>query len=456
MNCSPPLQHSNSSDAVHTTSVSTGALARFRFAVMVAGAIYTIASGHITSADDSSGHRKANAVYDAMAVSPRSPATVAGRFLMRNYVTRDTNADTEQIETRMRNWEKTFRHRDDEFRKAVLEGGGTFTEEDEQRLKAQFDRDMATWRRHEASAVSPTTTRYCSVSVKNQKYRFEQMKLPDDIPLAELADRIRSGEIDVASDAGGRMVVTWDASEANMLNVQVAGAQAGTDDRSGLTRVASDPITPIPDFFNAGRLGKETGNVLLRAAAADGASVGVETVASKAIPGARAERVTIRKSVLGIPLFSGYEMTTTVLPEQGYVVESESMTVNGVEVSRDVHSDFQPTGAGFWFPKSVVRERYEADPKTNQRRLKSRLEYLAVEDVIFNEPLDDGLFRLRGTPEFDSLPSMNLGSAPDRVGMEPARPHLFRWGIMLATAISWIVIVWAIRRRNRARRAQAG
>lgn len=427
-----------------------------RDSVLLTVGLIVIVGGHTANADESSAPRNATAIFDAMASSAKPPATVTGRFLMRNHITRDAKVDAERIEAGIARGEALFKKRDDEFRKAVLEGGGTFTEEDEQRLKAQFDRDMATWRRHEASAVSPTTTRYCSVSVKNQKYRFEQMKLPDDIPLAELADRIRSGEIDVASDAGGRMVVTWDASEANMLNVQVAGAQAGTDDRSGLTRVASDPITPIPDFFNAGRLGKETGNVLLRAAAADGASVGVETMASKAIPGARAERVTIRKSVLGIPLFSGYEMTTTVLPEQGYVVESESMTVNGVEVSRDVHADFQPTGAGFWFPKSVVRERYEADPKTNQRRLKSRLEYLAVEDVIFNEPLDDGLFRLRGTPEFDSLPSMNLGSAPDRVGMEPARPHLFRWGIMLATAISWLVIVWAIKRRNRARRARAG
>jgi hypothetical protein len=427
-----------------------------RDSVLLTVGLIVIVGGHTANADESSAPRNATAIYDAMASSAKPPATVTGRFLMRNHITRDAKADAERIEAGIARGEALFKKRDDEFRKAVLEGGGTFTEEDEQRLKAQFDRDMATWRRHEASAVSPTTTRYCSVSVKNQKYRFEQMKLPDDVPLAELADRIRSGVIDVASDAGGRMVVTWDASEANMLNVQVAGAQAGTDDRSGLTRVASDPITPIPDFFNAGRLGRETGNVLLRAAAADGASVGVETVASKAIPGARAEKVTIRKSVLGIPLFSGYEMTTTVLPEQGYVVESESMTVNGVEVSRDVHADFQPTGAGFWFPKSVVRERYEADPKTNQRRLKSRLEYLAVEDVIFNEPLDDGLFRLRGTPEFDSLPSMNLGSAPDRVGMEPARPHLFRWGIMLATAISWLVIVWAIKRRNRARRARAG
>ena len=427
-----------------------------RDSVLLTVGLIVIVGGHAANADDSSAPKNATAIYDAMASSAKPPATVTGRFLMRNHITRDAKADAERIEAGIARGEALFKKRDDEFRKAVLEGGGTFTEEDEQRLKAQFDRDMATWRRHEASAVSPTTTRYCSVSVKNQKYRFEQMKLPEDIPLAELADRIRSGVIDVASDAGARMVVTWDASEANMLNVQVAGAQAGTDDRSGLTRVASDPITPIPDFFNAGRLGKETGNVLLRAAAADGASVGVETVASKAIPGARAEGVTIRKSVLGIPLFSGYEMTTTVLPEQGYVVESESMIVNGVEVSRDVHADFQPTGAGFWFPKSVVRERYEADPKTKQRRLKSRLEYLAVEDVIFNEPLDDGLFRLRGTPEFDSLPSMNLGSAPDRVGMEPARPHLFRWGIMLATAISWLVIAWAIQRRNRARRARAG
>ena len=405
-------------------------------------------------ADEPSGQRKAAAIQEAMAASSKTPETVAGRYIMRNFVARDAKADAEQIESRMRNWNKLFKDRDDEFRKAVQDGGGTFTAEDEERLKAQFDRDMATWRKHETSALSPTLTRYCSVSVKNQKYRFEQVNLPDDVPLKELAEKIRSGEIDVASDAAGRLVVTWDATEANMLKVPSAEQAPASGDRTGLTRVGSEPITPIPDFFNAGRLGRETGNTLLRAAANDGASIGVEEVASKAIPGARAEKVTIKKSVLGIPLFSGYEMTTTVLPEQGYVVESETMSASDVEISRDIHADFQPTAAGFWFPKNVVRERYESDPKTNERRLKSRLEYLAINDVEFNAPLDDAIFRLRGTPEFDALPTMDFGTQPDRVGLDTVPPRFFRWGLMLLTALSWVVIVWAIRRRNRARQAR--
>jgi hypothetical protein len=390
-----------------------------------------------------------------MAALSKTPETIYGRYIMRNFVARDEKADAEQIESRMRNWEMLFKGRDEEFRKAVHDGGGTFTAEDEERLKVQFERDMATWRKHETSAVSPTLTRYCSVSVKNQKYRFEQVNLPDDVPLKELTEKIRSGDIDVTSDAAGRLVVTWDAAEANMMNVQATQPPPGNAERTGLTRVGSDPITPIPDFFNAGRLGRETGNTLLRAAANDGASVGVEEVASKAIPGARAEKVTIKKSVLGIPLFSGYEMTTTVLPEQGYVVESETMSTSGIEISRDIHADFQPTSAGFWFPKSVVRERYEIDPKTNERRLKSRLEYLAINDVEFNTPLDDSLFRLRGTPEFDALPAMDFGTQPERVGIDGARPRLFRWGLMLLTALSWVVIVWAIKRRNRNRQARA-
>ena len=131
------------------------------------------------------------------------------------------------------------------------------------------------------------------------------------------------------------------------------------------------------------------------------------------------------------------------------------MSTSGIEISRDIHADFQPTSAGFWFPKSVVRERYEIDPKTNERRLKSRLEYLAINDVEFNTPLDDSLFRLRGTPEFDALPAMDFGTQPERVGIDGARPRLFRWGLMLLTALSWVVIVWAIKRRNRNRQARA-
>ena len=411
-------------------------------------------SGVPLNAEDSPGSRKAAAIYEAMAASTKTPETVAGRYLMRNYVARDAKADAEQFEARMRHLDGMFKSGIESLRKATLESGGTITEEFEQRLKAEYDRDMATARKHETSALSPTLTRYCSVSVKNQKYRFEQVNLPDDVPLKELAEKIRRGEIDVASDAAGRLVVTWDATEANMMNVQAAQQTSGNAEPSGLTRVGSEPITPIPDFFNAGRLGRETGNTLLRAASNDGASIGVEEVASKAIPGARAEKVTIKKSVLGIPLFSGYEMTTTVLPEQGYVVESETMSASDVEISRDIHADFQPTAAGFWFPKNVVRERYESDPKTNERRLKSRLEYLAINDVEFDAPLDDALFRLRGTPEFEALPTMDFGTQPERVGLDTVPPRFFRWGLMLLTALSWVVIVWAIRRRNRARQAR--
>ena len=405
-------------------------------------------------ADELSGRRKAAVIQEAITASSQTPETVAGRYIMRNFVARDAKADAEQFGARMRHLDGMFKSGIESLRKATLESGGTITEEFEQRLKAEYDRDMATARKHETSALSPTLTRYCSVSVKNQKYRFEQVNLPDDVPLKELAEKIRRGEIDVASDAAGRLVVTWDATEANMMNVQAAQQTSGNAEPSGLTRVGSEPITPIPDFFNAGRLGRETGNTLLRAASNDGASVGVEEVASKAIPGARAEKVTIKKSVLGIPLFSGYEMTTTVLPEQGYVVESETMSASDVEISRDIHADFQPTAVGFWFPKNVVRERYESDPKTNERRLKSRLEYLALNDVEFNAPLDDALFRLRGTPEFDALPTMDFGTQPERVGLDTVPPRFFRWGLMLLTALSWVVIVWAIRRRNRARQAR--
>ena len=405
-------------------------------------------------ADVPSGQRKAAAIYEAIAGSSGPPDTISGRYLMRNYVARDEQAAADEVEKRIRTWQKVLKESEEAYRRSVLDGGRTMTEEEEKMLAENYRRDLAHWTAVTKRSASPTLTRYCSVSVKNQKYRFEQVNLPDDVPLKELAEKIRRGEIDVASDAAGRLVVTWDATEANMMNVQAAQQTPGNAETSGLTRVGSEPITPIPDFFNAGRLGRETGNTLLRAAANDGASIGVEEVASKAIPGARAEKVTIKKSVLGIPLFSGYEMTTTVLPEHGYVVESETMSASDVEISRDIHADFQPTAAGFWFPKNVVRERYESDPKTNERRLKSRLEYLAINDVEFNAPLDDALFRLRGTPEFDALPTMDFGTQPERVGLDTVPPRFFRWGLMLLTALSWVVIVWAIRRRNRARQAR--
>ena len=428
----------------HSSAISTSSLILIAF----------LMSHNTLWADEQSGHRKAAAIYEAMGVSSGPPDTISGRYLMRNYVARDEQAAADEVEKRIRTWQKVLKESEEAYRRSVLDGGGTMTEEEEKMLAENYRRDLAHWTAVSKRSASPTLTRYCSVSMKNQKYRFEQVNLPDDVPLKELAEKIRSGEIDVASDAAGRLVVTWDAAEANMLKIPSAEQAPASGDRTGLTQVGSDPITPIPDFFNAGRLGRETGHTLLRAAANDGASIGVEEVASKAIPGARAETVTIKKSVLGIPLFSGYEMTTTVLPEQGYVVESETMSASDVEISRDFNADFQPTAAGFWFPKSVVRERYESDPKTNERRLKSRLEYLAINDVEFNAPLDDAIFRLRGTPEFDALPAMNFGTQPEQVGLDTVPPRFFRWGLMLLTALSWLVIVWAIRRRNRARQAR--
>ena len=44
------------------------------------------------------------------------------------------------------------------------------------RLKEAFENDVAIWRKHENASVAPTTTRFCYVAVKGNKYRFEQVE----------------------------------------------------------------------------------------------------------------------------------------------------------------------------------------------------------------------------------------------------------------------------------------
>lgn len=404
--------------------------------------------------EGSSGFQRASAIYAAMD-STTTPATISGKFITRNFTSRDAKADSERVESRVRDWEKRFRDRDERFRKAVLDAGGTITEQDELRLKEKFEKDVAFWRKHENASIAPTTTRFCYVAVKGNKYRFEQVELPNDLPLSTLAEQIRSGVIDVESDATGSLVVTWDASESNMMTVQPPENEAGGDPK-GLTRIGSEPVTPIPDFFNAGRLPKDAGATLLRAAATDGAFVGVEALASRAFSGAQAKKISISKSLPNVSPVSGFEMMTTVLPEHGYVVESEVIIVNGVELSRDIHSDFQESGTGLWFPKSVVRERYELDDNNQSaRKLKSRVEYLAVYDVEFDKPLDDSLFRLRGTPQFDGLPAMNFGVRSEAASLHREAWYPMRWSLIFFTAVFWLAIAWAIKRRNRGQRVRA-
>ena len=48
-----------------------------------------------------------------MAALSKTPETIYGRYIMRNFVARDEKADAEQIESRMRNWEMLFKGRDE-------------------------------------------------------------------------------------------------------------------------------------------------------------------------------------------------------------------------------------------------------------------------------------------------------------------------------------------------------
>ena len=45
--------------------------------------------------------------------STTTPATISGKFITRNFTSRDAKADSERVESRVRDWEKRFRDRDE-------------------------------------------------------------------------------------------------------------------------------------------------------------------------------------------------------------------------------------------------------------------------------------------------------------------------------------------------------
>ena len=51
----------------------------------------------VTLAEDLSGKRRAASIYEAMAALSKTPETIYGRYIMRNFVARYEKADAEQI-----------------------------------------------------------------------------------------------------------------------------------------------------------------------------------------------------------------------------------------------------------------------------------------------------------------------------------------------------------------------
>ena len=62
--------------------------------------------------EGSSGFQRDSAIYAAMD-STTTPATISGKFITRNFTSRDAKADSERVESRVRDWEKRFRDRDE-------------------------------------------------------------------------------------------------------------------------------------------------------------------------------------------------------------------------------------------------------------------------------------------------------------------------------------------------------
>lgn len=374
-------------------------------------------------------------------ISRISPDSIEGRFLLRSFDSRSVRSEEEmarflaEIESNVRRTKKK------EYDALVSGGIHVDPTNFEERIRAEIHE----LRSKLSSKNVPSVTRLYNVIAEGSKHRIESTVLRESASLDELRENILEGK-NLAE--GDHSITTWNGVEASRFF-----RDASTQPRN-FSQVAREPIERLPAYFASGRLmpaGSECNalETILRAAASGKATVAVDQTQSQQASGERALRISVTEH--GRP---SYEFGTVVLPEKGYVIEQEWFTVNGQLVSRDVHSRFAQTPLGFWFPQRVLREQYGRPASAtdgDSLELKSRLEILAIEPVVFNGSVSESVFSLKDTEEFSRLPSVTFGNElPSPRGALPIRRTWAWWAVALNFLVL-VALVLAVMTRRRSR-----
>lgn len=381
-------------------------------------------------------------VYEKLeSISRINPDSIEGTFLLRSFDSSRVRSEEEmarflaEIESNVRRTKKK------EYDALVSGGVNVDPTKHEERIRAEIHELRSKLSSKNVSSV----TRLYKVIAEGSKHRIESTVLKESASLDELRESILKGK---SLAEGDRSIATWNGVEGNRLF-----RDASTQPRS-FSQVARAPIDRLPAYFASGRLmpagtKQNALETILRAAANDKATVAVEKTQSQQASEESALRILVTKQ--GQP---SYEFGMVLLPEKGYVIEQEWFTVNGQLVSRDVQSRFSQTPLGFWFPQRVLREQYgrpASGRDGDSLELKSRLEILAIEPVVFNGSVPESVFSLKDTQEFNRLPSITFGNdAPSPRGALPIRRNWAWWAVVLNVVVL-VALVLAVMTRRRSR-----
>jgi hypothetical protein len=115
------------------------------------------------------------------------------------------------------------------------------------------------------------------------------------------------------------------------------------------------------------------------------------------------------------------DVEMTVIPSKGYALRSSndrhggSLGIAAVRIREDM-SDYVEAARGIWMPRHIVREEFDADDK-----LKSRVEFLALEDPRVNTPVEDGKFEQAGAENVSVVDERRPAAAKAQVAKPEAK-----------------------------------
>lgn len=285
-----------------------------------------------------------------------------------------------------------------------------------------------------------------------KSYRAEQFPLPNDVSLSDLAQRLKTGEIEFKPT----FTRTWNGKQYAELSLMRPAETAKTSPRNADRRPAA--IAAIA-FENRGALPKFMSYAQMEGGADILGKLADRGFGSEAVPTKTSEGDDAIVLKIGKPGSVAFYAETTVLPAKGYATYSAVVKVRGAVVSNEQYRGFVRTSAGIWLPTRILREKYALD-KDQVPYLASKEEAVAFEPPRTDVPLSPEIFELASSREFKAarlstqyLPQASPYLAP-RAGLG-ARSSSFPWRMiaLLANAIILAVLAaWWYRRRRAAGR----
>lgn len=239
-------------------------------------------------------------------------------------------------------------------------------------------------------------------SQRGERYRIEQFALPNDVPLNQLCEELKSGEVSFKPT----YIRTWNDKQYAEILFPESASTASMDDyktrepsKKGFGALSFDNrAAGVVRFTAFGRDAAIDPNLLKTMTS----QLGSPATVAEAKTATGDDALVLR---VGSPESVSLYLEVTVLPAKGYVIQSAHTKIKGAVMARDDFGGFVQTSAGFWLPTRVTKENFQLDDSQSPF-LFSKEEFMAFETPQTNVPLDENTFDLGSSEEFKALPQL--------------------------------------------------